>query len=331
MTNETIQKLINLVNRYDKFTCYIDDYHQEQKAIKRNERIEAEFIETATTIGINVSGMDFDDIIRNTGTTYSKITIEEAIEKLLQEKGYYNKEDNIMKNTNTSATINNTIIKEENVMTKKERIQDVARRIEQFTKTSDEGYVTKEEMAELIFDCMGEAKPNIKKYKRAQLIEAVMIIAGNKPQDSVSVEDENTHDDTPAQEDNLNDAKAKTDALLGLLKNYAAYNENKGYGYTISSFMLQACILEAGAGVKKFKGHTITPEESKMTHDVYHWLKDKGFILPVVYSVVEDPNVRVYLDGYKGRTDSTKTKMIPYNKSNGYTAKQVTSFVVTLR
>lgn len=127
------------------------------------------------------------------------------------------------------------------------------------------------------------------------------------------------------------DARAKTDKLLGLLKQYALYNESKGYGYTISSFMLQACILDAGAGVKKFKDHKITKAEAKMTSDVYKWLKDKGYIKPVVYSVKEDANVRIYMPEYNGRTESDKTKLIPYAKSAGYTAHQVTSFVVTLR
>lgn len=143
-----------------------------------------------------------------------------------------------------------------------------------------------------------------------------------------------TRDNAPDQSvtepvDNRN-AKAKTDRLFALLKSYAAQNEKNGYGYTISSYMLQACILDAGAGVKKFKGHKVTEEESKMTHTVYKWLKDNGFIKPVVYSVVEDPNVRVFTPDYTGRTD-TKTKLVPFAKSAGYTAKQVTSFMVTVK
>lgn len=149
-----------------------------------------------------------------------------------------------------------------------------------------------------------------------------------------------THDNAPANDvtaeapkapvDN-SDAKAKTDKLFALLKYRASQNEKNGYGYTISSFMLQAVILEAGAGVKQYKGHTVTEEEAKMSHDVYTWLKSKGFIKPCVYSVKEDDKVRIYTKEYTGRKDSPKTKLIPFEKSAGYTAKQVTSFVVTVK
>lgn len=92
----TIKELINLARRYDRFTCYIDSYRQMQEAEACNAKIEAEFIETAAKLGVNVSGMEFANIVDNTGTVYSKFTVEEAVEQLLQEKGYYNKEDKTM-------------------------------------------------------------------------------------------------------------------------------------------------------------------------------------------------------------------------------------------
>lgn len=127
-----------------------------------------------------------------------------------------------------------------------------------------------------------------------------------------------------------NEAKAKTDKLFALIKEKAADNDKKGFGYTISSFMLQAVILEAGTGLKKLKGHTVTAEEEKLTWDIYKWLKGKGFIKPVVYSVEEDEKVRIFMPEYPGKTENTTVKMIPYNKSAGYTAKKATSFLVTI-
>lgn len=127
-----------------------------------------------------------------------------------------------------------------------------------------------------------------------------------------------------------NEAKAKTDKLFALIKEKAADNDKKGFGYTISSFMLQAVILEAGTGLKKLKGHTVTTEEEKLTWNIYKWLKEKGFIKPVVYSVQEDDKVRIFMPEYPGKTENTTVKMIPYNKSNGYTAKKATSFLVTI-
>lgn len=325
-----VNKLAKLVRAYDAFSQYIEDYNQLCSVEERNNAIAKEFADICTEHGIDADIYTCDIIAQDTCTIYAKQTVEEAIMEYITN---YPKEDDTMKETtNTTATNNNvTTIKKEIIMTKKERIQDVARRIEQFTKTSDEGYVTKEEMAELIFDCMGGTKPNTKKYKRGQLIETVMIMAGkDKPQDSVSVGDLNiTHDNTPAQQDN-HDAKAKTDKLLALIKACATDNKKKGFGYTISSFMLQACILNAGAGIEKFKGHIVTEDEYKMTQNVYKWLSKNNYIKPIVYSVAENEKVRVYMDGYTGRTDSAKTQMIPYSKSKGYTAKKITSFLVTL-
>ena len=128
-----------------------------------------------------------------------------------------------------------------------------------------------------------------------------------------------------------NEAKAKTDKLFALIKEKAADNIKKGFGCTISSFMLQAVILEAGTGLKKLKGHTVTEEENKLTWDIYKWLKGKGFLEPVVYSVKEDENVRLFMPKYPGKTENTQVKMIPYAKSQGkYTPKKATSFLVTI-
>jgi hypothetical protein len=135
---------------------------------------------------------------------------------------------------------------------------------------------------------------------------------------------------TPVSAKASNEAKAKTDKLFALIKAKAADNDKKGFGYTISSFILQAVILEAGTGLKKLKGHTVTAEEEKLTWDIYKWLKSKDFIKPVVYSVKEDEKVRIFMPEYPGKTENTTVKMIPYNKSAGYTAKKATSFLVTI-
>lgn len=141
-----------------------------------------------------------------------------------------------------------------------------------------------------------------------------------------------TYDKAPAQEKEDNyEAKAKTDKLFALIKARAADNEKKGFGYTISSFMLQACILDAGAGIKKMKGHVVTTEEDEMTQRVYSWLKDNGFIEPCVYSVQEDEKVRIFMPNYPGKLENTTVRMIPYDKSGGYTAKKITSFLVILK
>ena len=141
-----------------------------------------------------------------------------------------------------------------------------------------------------------------------------------------------TYDNPPVVQPVVNtSAKERTDKLFALLKKCAADNKEKGFGYTISSYMLQACILNAGAGIPKMKGHVVTDEENKMTQEVYSWLKRKGFIQPCVYSVQEDEKIRIYTENYPGKTDTKHVTMVPYAKSKGYTAKKVTSFLVTIK
>lgn len=313
----------SIMGGYDEYYMYIDNYKQMQEAERRNKEIEEEVA-----------------------------SIKKFIETL------NNQEDTIMKNTNeTTATDNNaTVVKEETTMmnatndlatrilnmNKTERLMYVWDIILHVTKTSDELYIKKEELAQFLFDndiiSRHLGKNELKRTKRQELVDildtAVQNLIKNKvvtPIQPVPVGDlEITHDNAPAQEATKNDARAKTDKLFALIKACAVDNNKKGYGYTISSFMLQACILNAGAGVEKFKGHTITEEEAQMTKTVYQWLLKNKYVQPIVYSVAEDEKVRVYMDGYTGRTDSAKTKMIPYSKSAGYTAKKVTSFLVTL-
>lgn len=223
-----------------------------------------------------------------------------------------------------------------------ERLVYVWEMILHVTKTTDELYIKKDELVQFLFDndiiSRMPSKNELKRTKRQEFVDildtAVQNLIKNKvitPINAVPVGDlEITHDNAPQQEAPKTDARAKTDKLFALIKACAVDNNKKGYGFTISSFMLQACILNAGAGVEKFKGHTVTEEEAQMTKTVYQWLLKNNYVKPIVYSVAEDEKVRVYMDGYTGRTDSAKTKMIPYSQSKGYTAKKVTSFLVTL-
>lgn len=287
-----------LMSYYDQYYMYIDNYKQMQEAERRNKEIEEEVA-----------------------------SIKKFIETLNVQ------EDTTMKNANeTTATNNNTtIIKEENAMMK--RMEELMEQLKNNQKVQDAGYIKKDKLRAILNDefQMGFNK----KATRDEMVQALVAMY----KDSIRIADEVAYgneeasapkNEAPAQAVAKNDAKAKTDKLFALIKANAADNQKKGYGYTISSFMLQACILNAGAGVEKFKGHTITEEEAQMTKTVYQWLLKNKYVQPIVYSVAEDDKVRVYMDGYTGRTDSAKTKMIPYSKSAGYTAKKVTSFLVTI-
>ena len=245
-------------------------------------------------------------------------------------------EDDIMKQENSTSTNNKN--KEETVMKKFTEAfnkaatnQDKAQvlyvmldTIEAVTNVHAGDYVKKDALVAFAKD-LGMVIN--RKTSRVDALSFIRHHANKLSNITDTIANDEVKDNTQHETPNT-DTKAKTDKLFALIKASAESNKKKGYGYTISSFMLQACILEAGAGIKKFKGHTVTKEEAEMTKRIYKYLLSKGFIKPVVYSVKEDANVRIYMPEYTGKTESAKTKLIPYNKSGSYTAKQITSFAV---
>lgn len=132
-------------------------------------------------------------------------------------------------------------------------------------------------------------------------------------------------------------AKEKSDLLKEYLKDCASKNAKKGFGYSISAHMLCAIILKADCGLEKLKGNEdkVTDEQKKSVDTVRTWLKEKGIITPVLYTVEQDENVRVYIAGYDGRKDNTendKVKIYPYNQhyASIYKPASVTSYAVNL-
>lgn len=124
------------------------------------------------------------------------------------------------------------------------------------------------------------------------------------------------------------EAANKTNALLRLIKIHAIENQKKGYGYTVSAYMLCAYILQAGHGIMKLKGHEneITPKQRESVKAVRKWLLDKGYIKECTYKA--DNNVIVYTEDYDG-ADSHKSRMIPMYKAAGLKGIAVTSYKVT--
>lgn len=234
-TNNTIQELINLANSYDRFTAYIDNYRQQREAEQANERITKEFIETAKTLGVDATSSDFYMITSSTGATYSKLTVEEAVDKFLQEKGY--KEDVTMKteenkmceacanyNPNEDSLIcqacgedgishwepkeehsefipevimpveyleedkEETVIKKDLAtitlnMNRNERLVYVWETVLNVTNTSDELYITKDELAKFLFDNdiiqRQLSKKELKKTNRQKLIDILDTAVNN--------------------------------------------------------------------------------------------------------------------------------------------------------
>lgn len=265
----TVQKLIDLANGYDRFTCYIENYKQEKEAEARNERIMKNFIETAASLGVNITERDFSYVITNTGTVYSSLTTEEAVNNLLTQKGINNNKEDDSMETNTTPTVNNNEaeVKEETVMNtlaerilnmgKTERLMYVWDIVIHVTKTSDELYIKKDMLAKFLYDndiiSRMPGKNELKRTKREvfvdildtavqNLVKAKVITPINAV--PVSVDDlDITHGNTPQQ------IEYTDDMSMDILKRViiqANTNHNRNF---ISDWMLTSIVSELIIGV----------------------------------------------------------------------------------
>jgi hypothetical protein len=137
----------------------------------------------------------------------------------------------------------------------------------------------------------------------------------------------------PQQPQQKTEAQVKTDAFVKRLKEAAASNEKKGYGYTVSSFMLQAIVLNVHNGLEKLQGHTITAEEAEKVEKVHEWCIKKRIISQVLYSVNEKSFIRAYTPEYDGKKESRDFWYMTVNDAlkAGYTIKECTSYKVNLK
>lgn len=128
-------------------------------------------------------------------------------------------------------------------------------------------------------------------------------------------------------------AQVKTDTFVKRLKEAAASNEKKGYGYTVSAFMFQATVLNVHNGLEKLQGHKITAEEAEKTEKVYDWCTKKGLITPVLYEVNEKSFIRAYTPEYDGKKESKDFWYMTITDAlkAGYTIKECTSYKVHVK
>ena len=263
---------------------------------------------------------------------YSEDKIMTMTEKQIREAFKTLKEESIMKNnTNNTATNNNaTTIKEESTMktlatrtlnmNKTERLVYVLDIALHVTKTSDELYVKKDELAKFLFDndiiSRMPSKNELKRTKRQVFVDILDTAVQNLIKNKVT---------TPVNTAPVSDAKTKTIEVLKLIKDNAVANHNKGFGTTVSAYMLCAYILQAGYGIKKLKGHEseITDKQKDTVKRVRRWLIDKGYIKACVYKT---NGKSVYTDDYDGNHADS---MIHLSKANGLTCVGVSSYKVT--
>lgn len=202
-------------------------------------------------------------------------------------------------------------------------------------KTSDEGYLDKKALRKALepfefgFNNRTTRKEMVQRL--AAFIKEQQDINDEIAYGNITVEQPQQQ---PAQQpQQKTEAQQKTDAFIKKLQEAAVANEKKGYGYTVSSFMLQAIVLNVHNGLEKLQGHTITAEEAEKVEKVHEWCIKKGIISQVLYSINEKSFIRAYTDKYDGKKESKDFWYITKEEAEkaGYTIKECTSYKVHVK
>ena len=332
INQELVNKLSNIIKAYDPYTAYIEDYKQYSNAVECNCELDQQFIHTCKEYGYDVKV----SFCYSLAESLASDKFDSAEDVVIDYLNSLTKEDDTMKQQNNVATNNSTTVeKEETTMerTTLELLNDALN----IKRIQDDKYVTNDmlraEYQKLTGEVIG-AKKN-RSYIISMLQEYLIDDA------KVDTEDDNTvdigdfcRDKTPesieeesASENpaTVSDAKAKTIEVLNLIKTASSDNKNRGFGTTVSAYMLCAYILQAGYGIKKLKGHEaeITDEQKDTVKKVRQWLIDKGYIKVCVYKTNDKS---VYTDDYDGNHADS---MIHHSKSLGLTCVGVSSYKVT--
>lgn len=223
--------------------------------------------------------------------------------------------------------------KEECHMTKEERIKDTWKRVQKFQKTSDDGYVTREELVELFDDCMGN-RPS-KKVTRKQLVESLQIIVQSF--ESISVGDLPTTHDNTNHEVTIDDVWNIENAnkVVHDVMSMAAKNRFVDY---ISAYMVRSAIrmvlfgkyskekVVDSSGKVTYYENIFTPEEDALADEFMKKFADKYLVQykddgkgyhinsllmawyykKVVYRFKSKTQVVDYVVDYNGKTLSRK-------------------------
>ena len=122
------------------------------------------------------------------------------------------------------------------------------------------------------------------------------------------------------------DAKALTYRLMHKIGDHAINNRKKGFGTTVSAWMLCAYILEVKYGMTHLKGHEheVTDEMKETVKNVRKWLIDNGYIKTVTFK--DEKGFVFYTPEYDG---NRKDKMYDYTKFQATGKVETTTYRVT--
>ena len=248
-------------------------------------------------------------IITQTPSQYRKgiatMTIREDVYKTIE------KDLSIVSNNSTTS-----VEKEETTMRTTQELLNDALNI---SKIQDENYVTnamlREEYKKLTGNVIGSKKT------RPVIIKAI--------QDELSVVEEASTPEPETKEPAKtapDDAKVLTYRLMHKIGDHALSNRKKGFGTTVSAWMLCAYILEVKYDIKKLKGHEheITDEMKITVKNVRKWLIDNHYIETVTFK--DEKGFVFYTPEYDG---NRKDKMYDCTKFQATGKVETTTYRVT--
>lgn len=257
--------------------------------------------------------------------------LSEAELALMEEKEirsvYKLHKEEIIMNKNTTEVIDNAAtveeVKEESIM---RTTQDLLSDALTITKIQDEKYVTNEmlrnEYNRITGNVIGSKKtrPVIIKalqdaiedtHKENPVAEEIV----TPEAEVVSVGDLDITSDRVYYDDTIiekqpvkpapTDAQALTYRLMHKIGDHALDNRKKGFGTTVSAWMLCAYILEVKYDIKKLKGHEseITDEMKTTVKDVRKWLIENGYIKSVTFK--DEKGFVFYTPEYDGNRQNS--------------------------
>lgn len=270
------------------------------------------------------------------------------------------------KNTNTPETINNAttveVEKEESTM-RTFTLKELVQVLKDNQKVQDAEYIKKDDLKVILNEQFGFSFNN--KATRTEMADTVMamykdslrvadeIAYGNEDNNTeeettmtpvaevVSVGDLSItsdriyHDDTiiekavPVAKVNNptpDDTKALTYRLMHKIGDHAINNRKKGFGTTVSAWMLCAYILEVKYGMTHLKGHEheVTDEMKETVKNVRKWLIDNGYIKTVTFK--DEKGFVFYTPEYDG---NRKDKMYDCTKFQATGKVETTTYRVT--
>ena len=208
--------------------------------------------------------------------------------------------------------------KEESTM-KTRTTQELINDALNISKIQDENYVTnamlREEYKKLTGNVIGSKKT------RPVIIKAI--------QDELHVVEEASTPEPETKEPVKpapDDAKVLTYRLMHKIGDHALSNRKKGFGTTVSAWMLCAYILEVKYDIKKLKGHEheVTDEMKETVKNVRKWLIDNHYIETVTFK--DEKGFVFYTPEYDG---NRKDKMYDCTKFQATGKVETTTYKVT--